>query len=184
MQQRGGDRGIHSAGEAQQDTSLADLGADTVNGMRDEVPRGPIGLHPADAKQEVPDDVDAALSMENLGMELDAVEPAAAVLDNRVRRVLGGASGLEARGQPGELVAVRVPDAQLAREPGEQGAGPLHREHAVAVLARLTRRDLTAEKVPHQLHAIANAEDRHAEAENLRVRVRRLAGVHALRPAR
>ena len=55
----------------------------------------------------------------------------------------------------------------LRGKPGEKLARLLDREVAVAVFARLAERDLAAEEIAHELHAIANAEHRHAELENL-----------------
>ena len=43
--------------------------------------------------------------------------------------------------------------------------------------------DVAIEEVPHQLDAVADAKDRHAELEDRRIRMRRLAGIDALRTA-
>jgi len=89
VQQRGGDGGVHAARQTEQHAGLADLGANVGHGMGDEVLRGPVLLGPADPHEEVADHVHAALGVENLGVKLDAVEAALAVLDTGKRRVLG-----------------------------------------------------------------------------------------------
>ena len=46
----------------------------------------------------------------------------------------------------------------------------LHGERALAILALLTFLDLAAEELREQLHAVADAENRHAQRENVFVR--------------
>ncbi|MEY3851825.1 MAG: hypothetical protein RI910_805, partial [Verrucomicrobiota bacterium] len=64
------------------DLGLADLLADLTDGGLDVVVHLPGRLAAADAEQEVAEDVDAALGVGDLGVELDAVEAALGVLDD------------------------------------------------------------------------------------------------------
>jgi hypothetical protein len=63
---------------------LPDPRADVLDRMRDEVARRPLLLHAADAEQEIPDDVHAALGVKHLGVKLDAIDTPLRVLDRRV----------------------------------------------------------------------------------------------------
>ena len=85
------------------------------------------------------------------------------------------ATGLKPFGNFRELVAVGIPDLQRLRQFCEQRAASiLHRERAFAVFALLAFLDLAAEKLREQLHAVADAEHRHAELKNVFVRQRRV----------
>jgi hypothetical protein len=148
--------------------------------VRDEILRGPVLLRPADADEEVLDHVHAALGVENLRVKLDAVEAALGVLDAGVRRVVRNGGGDEARRELGELVAVRIPDAELFRQAGEELAGFLDRQVAVAVFPRLAQRDRATEKVAHELDAVTDAKHGHAELEDGRIRMRCRLRVNAL----
>ena len=64
-------------------------------------------------------------------------------------------------------VAMARPDAQLVGHRREAAARPASmRDRRVAELAVRRRRDLAAERVGHQLHAVADAEHRHAGVEH------------------
>ena len=99
MDERGRDRGIDAAREGADDEPVgAGLGgvavdpfADAGHGRIDEVGRGPGGLEPGDAHDEVAQDVAAAGRVDDLGMELDAVE--VALWRRRGRRTAWSPSG-------------------------------------------------------------------------------------------
>ena len=102
-------------------------------------------------------------------MKLQAEHLAGAVLDGRVSGVLRDGDRLETARQFRQLVAVRIPDLQFPGQIGEQGAGRVFdRERALAVFALLAWLDLAAEKLGQDLEAVANAQHRNAELENLR----------------
>ena len=77
---------------------------------------------------------------------------------------------LETRRQLDDAVAVGIPDAELARQTGEEPARTLDREGAVAVLAVVAPGRRAAQQVAEQLDAVADAENRHAEFKNARDR--------------
>jgi hypothetical protein len=184
VQQRRRHGRIHAARETEEHAAFADLLADVGDGLRDKVLRRPILFRAADADEEVADHVHTALGVENLRVKLDAVEPALLVLNSGERRVIRHRRRDETGGQFLKLVAVGIPDAELLRQAGEELARFLDREVTVAVFACLAVRDVTAEVVPHELDAVADAEHGHAELENLRIRMRRRLRVNTLRTAR
>jgi len=74
------------------------------------------------------------------------------------------ATGLKPRGIFRELVAVRIPDLQLFRQPGEQRAtGILHHERAFAVFALEALFNPAPQKLRKELQAKADAQHRQAE---------------------
>ena len=70
------------------------------------------------------------------------------------------------------------PDGLLRRRAVQDAALALAREAGRAVLALLGVADLAAELDGHDLLAVAEAKDRHAELEDARVQVGRVVGVH------
>ena len=82
-------------------------------------------------------------------------------------------------------VAVARPHAKLAGRPTRAAARRRSiRDRRVAELAMRRRRDFAAERVGHQLHAVADAEHRHAGVEHRRLAPRRGGFRHAARSAR
>ena len=65
----------------------------------------------------------------------------------------------------------------------QRAGGVLHRERAFAVFALEAFLDLAAEKLREQLHAVTDAEDGHAQLENVFIRQRRVRGINTGRPA-
>ncbi len=122
--------------------------------------------------------------MRDLGVELDGVEAARRIGHGDDRRVLAPRGGAEAGGELRHLVAVAHPDRLARREAGEEKAGRLlNIDLGAPVLAAVRAAHLAAQDVRHELHAVADAEDRDAEVEELRRRRRRPRREDALRPA-
>ena len=89
-----------------------------------------------------------------------------------IARRLGGRGDAEAGGHLGHAVAVAHPAGLLARHLAEQQAALLEPYRRLAVLADPGVADGAAERGGHRLHAVADAQHRHAELEQLRVDVR------------
>ena len=70
--------------------------------------------------------------------------------------------GAESARQRGHLVAVAVPDIELLADPFEKLRAIRDMQHAGAVFAPRAELDLPAEMLRHQLHPVADAEDRNA----------------------
>ena len=184
VQQRCRHAGIHAAAQAEDDLFAADLPPDFGDGLLDVIAHRPAFAAAADLVDEIGQDFLAARRVDDFGMELQAEQFLRAVLDGGERRVLGDGDRLEAARQFRELVAVRIPDLELRRQSAEERARRiLDLQHALAVFAFLAFLDLAAEELREQLHAEANAEHRHAEAENGLVRQRRVLGINRRRPA-
>ena len=119
-------------------------------------------------------------------MELHPVELAGHVLDGADRRVGGAGDDLEAGRNGLDVVAVAHPDRALAVDEEtveERSRLPLGKQVGMAELALAGRHHLAAEVAGEQLHAVADAEDRHAEFEQLLGDGRGARLVDRLRPA-
>ena len=108
-------------------------------------------------------------------VKLQAVKTARAVFDGGELRVVRCGHGLEALGIRASLSPCEF---QICSDAGRLAnsahARVRHRQRAFAVFAFLARLDFAAQEMGHQLHAVANPQDRHAQLENGRVRQRRL----------
>ena len=81
-----------------------------------------------------------------------------------------------------DLVAVAHPNFGFARDAGEQAVGivaVVDRAVGAAVLADGVAFDAAAERLAHELHAVADAERGNAEVEDCGVALRSAVGVHA-----
>ena len=184
VQERGDDRGVDAAGQAADDLRVADLRADALDGLVDDVDHRPRRRDAGDVVEEVPDDVLAVLRVRDLGVELRRVEPALRVLHRGDRSGAGARGDGEALGHGADAVAVAHPDLAGLGQAFEQSAARFRdRELGEPVLADVGLGDLAAEMQRHLLDAVAEAQDRDAELEDSGVHVRRALGVHARRAA-
>ena len=184
MEQGGGDTGIHAPAQAEDDPFAAGLGLDFLDGLAGEMAHGPLAATAADAVDEIGDDFPPPRSVGHFGVKLQAVKIADGFLDGGKFGIVGGGDGLEAPGNPGEFVAVGVPNLQRPGQVGEErGGGILDVQCALAVFAFLAGFDLAAEKMGEQLHAVADAEDGEAQIENAGVRHGGVLGINAGRAA-
>ena len=168
-----GDRGVDAAGQAADGlAAVADLGADLLDLLLDDVDHRP-GLPAAgDLDQEVLEHLLAVLGVQHLGVPLHAGQAAVDVLERRDRGLVGRGEHVEAGRRRGDRVAVRHPDRVPGRDVGEQGARRGDLDGGAAVLAGAGVRDLAAEAAGHQLEAVAHAEHRRTGREDASGRCR------------
>ena len=124
--------------------------------------------------------------MVDLGVELHAVDSARLVADTD--RGAGGGAGAEGKAFRDlcHIVAVAHPRDAAFLQAMENFAGGIKEGFGFAVFARgivLCGSDLAAQMVGDQLTAVADAENRQPEGEDLRVDLGRTFGVDALRTA-
>ena len=184
LHDRGRDRRVDAAGEpADRLAAVADLGADRLDLLLDDVDHRPGRPAAGDLVQEVLEHLLAVLGVQHLGVPLHPGQPAVDVLERRDRRRRGRREHPEAVRCRGHRVAVGHPDVVRGRYVGEQRARSRDRDRGAAVLARAGVGDLAAEAAGHQLEAVAHAEDRYAGGEEALVDGRCALGVHRRRPA-
>ncbi len=186
MDQHGGNRRVHAAGEAANHPALADLAADLVDRFLAEGAHGPVAGEARDLAHEIPDQLGAVGGVHDFGMEHQPVIFAFLVLDHGERRIGGNARDHEAGRHPGDAVAMAHPDRMaLADCPRvlEQAARPLHLDVGAAELAMVPALDLAAELGRHGHLAVADAEHGNTGVEDQLRGARGAFLVHRFRPA-
>ena len=175
VQQGGDHRGIDAAGQPQQHLARADLRAHALDRVLDDVADAPQRVAAADLAHEALQQPRALRRVRDFGMELHAVEAAPLVApwrrtewcrSRRWRRNPAAARRPDRRGSSTHR-ARRGPARRggpRGRSSSRRGAG--HGHLGVAELALGGRRHAAAELLRHGLHAVADAEHRHAELEH------------------
>ena len=154
----------------------------TVVSMK--LPAVQFGRDAGDVEQEVAEHVASDRRVDHLGVELDAVQVADPVGQAGERRRVGLRRGPEAPGgrriESPWLIQTGCSRSRPAKRPSDSVrltvAGPYSRF--------VGRDDLAAELVRHQLHAVADAEDRQPARPQRRVGARRAVVVDRRRAAR
>ena len=191
VQERGDHGGVDSAREPEQHLAATDLRAEACEGILDDVADAPERIGAADLAHEALEELSSLGGVRDLGMELYAIEAAALVAHGREGNGAGRRGRAESRWQRVDPVAVahphieHRPSGRIAAV-GEfieeaRGAGDGH--FRVTELALGPGRDPPAELLRHGLHAVADAEHRHAELIDRRGRPGRAGGRHRLRAA-
>ena len=179
------DARVDAAGQAADDLGVADLRADGLDGVVDDVDHRPQRRDARDVVQEASDDVLAVLGVRDLRVELRRVELALVVLH---RGDTGGGrtrGDRESRRRGAHGVAVAHPDLRGLGQAVEQRAARLgHGELGESVLADVGLGNVAAQVQRHLLDAVAETQDGDAQLEDGRIHVRRALGVHARRTAR
>src|SRR5690606_1734759 len=151
VQERGDYRRIDAAGEREQNTIAADPLPDPLDVIGDDVLCGPRRRAAAHVAHEASEDLEAVLRVGDLGMELQAVDPALGICDGGERRVSRLRDRLEARRQALHAIAVAHPDLERrlrsaeAAEAAEEWIVFGQHDLGIAVLALRGRADLAAE---------------------------------------
>ncbi len=184
VHERGRDRAVDAAREPAQDGPVADLLADALDELLDDVVRGPLGVQARAVVEEPAQHLLPVGGVADLGVVLDAVEPPVRVLDDRARGGVGGRDDAEAGGRLDDGVPVRHPHGLAGGLAGEDGALGGRGELGLAVLGDAALGHPAAEGVGEELLAVADPQHRDAELEDVRVEAGGALGVHALGSAR
>ncbi len=122
----------------------------------------------ADVVGEVAQDVEAAIGVRDFRVEEQRVEPLRRRRHCRDRSVAARRRDDESRRGGGDEVAVARPHAQLVGDRRKERRVRLDADRREAELAVRRRLDSAAHQVGHELHAVADAEDRHAALSTAR----------------
>ncbi|MNS88134.1 hypothetical protein D3C72_1220980 [compost metagenome] len=171
MDQRRRHRRIHAAGQAQNDFLVTHLLADLGHGFGDMVAHHPVGLRAGNLEHEALEHLAALCRMRDFRVELHRVIAARLVGHAGDRAARRGRHQLEARRQFGHLVAMAHPDLEHAVALGrreildaiEQPGMTMGAHLGVAEFAMVAPLHLAAQLHGHGLHAVADAQHRHAE---------------------
>ena len=177
------DRRVHSATQAADNPTAADLLADLGDLLFDDGRGRPGHVAAAYLAQERLQDLLSVRRMDDLGMELDAVDPALDRLERRDRRGGRRREGREAGWGLEDRVPVRHPAGllrgQAVEKPPVLGDGELRAPE----LADLGALDAAAQRQREQLHPVADAQHRDPQLEQLPLQARGALGVHRRRAA-
>ncbi len=171
VDQRGRHARVDAARQAEDHLLAAHLRADALDRLGDVVAHDPVGLCGTDAEHESLEDRPPLCGVRDLGVELHAVEATRLVGHAGDRAARRRGHQLEARGQRGDLVAVAHPHLEHAvalggaevLDPVEELRVAARADLGVAELAVVAPLDGAAELRRHRLHAVADAQHRHAD---------------------
>ena len=170
---------VHAAGQARDDLAGADLPANFGDHAFDGVLGAIAAPAAAHAEHEIAQHRRALDGMSHLGMELHAVEAAGRIGERRDGTVGRGRVGGKALGQHAHAVAVVHEHRRLGLNALEQrGIGDA--EHGVAVLAHLGGLHPAAAEIVDELHAVADAQHRNAQMQDLLLHAGRALGIDAV----
>ena len=134
LHERRRDRGVDAAGQPADRAPVADLGADLLDLLLDDVDHRPGRPAAGDVEQEVAEHLLAVLGVQHLGVPLHAGEPPVEVLEGGDGGAGGGGEHVEPGRRRDDRVAVAHPDPVLAGHVGQQRAGLGDLDGGAAVL--------------------------------------------------
>ncbi len=178
-----GDGRVDAARERAEDALAPDLCPNSRRLLLDHSRGRPGRRRVRHVVEEVLEQLGAMRCVHDLGMELDAVERPVGVLErgDRGRRRAGDNT------RPGwrrdDRITVAHPDGLPFGQAVEERSA-LCMQRRLAELGDAGPIDAPAEILGHELHAVADAEDRHAEVEQARIDPGRALRVDGGRPAR
>ena len=179
----GGDGGVDASGQREDRVAVADHGAQLRDRLLDECGGRPVALRAAHVQHEVAQDLTSVRGVGDLGVELHAEAPRA-IAHRRGGEAIGARGGVEAVGQPPDRVAVAHPRALRLGQAVEDARAVPQGDRRRAELALALRDDLAAfEDMGHEVHPVADAEDREAPVEDRGVDQGCAGLVYARRPA-
>ena len=168
-----GDGRVDAAGERADHALRADLGADPLDLLLDHRRRRPGRRRIGDAVEEVLQHVLPVRRVHDLGVELDAVEPPRRILERRDRASTAERPVTVAPSGGAVTVSRWLIHTVCCGGSPSKSAPDAVVELRLAELGGAGARDLAAELERHQLGAVADAERRDPELEELRVDPRR-----------
>ncbi len=187
VRQRRRNRGIHAAAQRTDDSLLADLFTDLPNRGLDIGLHGPGRFAAANSVDEVAENFRSFRRVRHFWMELQAIDPALGIvpLHRRNGRVVRMRDRSKSRRHPFDAIAMRHPHGSrpIGTDSFEEILGIVDRQIGSAILAMCRLRDRPPGKMGHQLHAVANAEDRNILIEQFCSDKRRLLFVDTGRAA-
>ena len=154
--------GVNTAGKGADDIVIAYLFADVFHSDINVVAHGPSALAFADAEQEVFQHLCAFGGMNHFRMELNAEEAAGFIRHSSSGCQFGMTGEAEAGGHIGNSIAVAHPYSGLFGNAFKESGAAVSVEVGMAVFSLFRLGYFAAQGLCHELHAVADAEDRNA----------------------
>ena len=173
------DRGVDAAGEGADDIVISNFFTDIFDSDVDVVAHGPAAFTFADVEEEVLQHGGAFRGVDDLGMELDSVEAAGFICHRSSRGEVGVTGESEAGRHLCDGIAMAHPYRCLFGDAFEECGAAVSVEIGVTVFMFFRFRNFAAQGLGHELHAVADAEDRHTCFEYVRIDLRRIFRIDA-----
>ena len=157
---------IHTAGQSQNHLLVPDLRTQLFDGIADKIIHHPVAGEAADTEQEIAQDILAVDAVRDLRMELHRVNLLLRTLERRARAVRRFRGDGKALRQLADKIGMAHPDRAACRNTVKEDAFCM-RHGDFAVFGFLACGDLAAQRIRDKLTAVADAENRDAERENL-----------------
>ena len=188
VQQRRHDRRIDTAGQAQQHFVFTHLGAHPGDHVVDDIAGGPQSIAAANFADKPLEDFAALLGVGHFRMELHAVETLVGIFHRRDRAAGRERRQMETVRQFGDLVTVAHPHIQLVGtvmiiQAIKQGDTVDGGHFGITEFPQFGTFHLAAQLLGHGLHAVADAQYRHAQFEHHTGRPRGVGRRHRFRAA-
>ena len=178
------DGGIHAAREAAHHAPVPHLAPDALDRLLDEGAHRPVARASANPAHEVVQNLLASRGVGHFGVKLYAVAPPVVGHHRRHRGALRARERPVAGRRRLYRVAVAHPDGLRAARTEKDADGLLDHHFGASELPLGVGADLPAEEVGHELHAVADAQNREVALEQRGVDRGGAVLVHAARPAR
>ena len=172
--------GIHAAGQGAQHLALADALPQSLDVILYKGIHLPVAGAAADVVHEVAQHLLALGGVQHLRVELYGVQTLFGIFNGCHRAVCGVGSDLKAGSRLLDVIVVAHPADGRGLHIGEQLALGVYEHLGLAVLTLGSAADMTAQQVHHQLAAVADAQHRHAPAEDLGVDGGRVLQINAV----
>ncbi|MNS31619.1 hypothetical protein D3C72_636770 [compost metagenome] len=175
VQQHRGHGGVNATGQAEDHFIVADLFADTLNGIVDDFRWGPQRFTLADIANEAVQHTHTLTGVGHFRVELHAVEAFFFVRHNGKRAAFGAGNGYEIGRNRGHFIAVAHPDVeqrfafsgQGIFDPANQGAVGQYFDLRVTKFTLVRGLNVAAQLHRHGLHAVAHAKYRNASFKHI-----------------
>ena len=176
--------GINAAGQGAECLAVAYLFLQLLDGSLHKGIHAPVTGALADIVHKVAEHLRALYSVQHLRVELYGIQALCLVLHSRYRAYRSISRNGEALRSLGNIVRVAHPADGIGRYALKQlGTSCLDADISLAVLADRSSLHLAAQKMRHQLGAVADAQHRHAKLEYLCADGCRVRCIHAVRAA-
>ena len=175
-------RRVDAAAQRAEHALASDLRADPLDLLLDHRRRRPRGRRVRDVVEEVLQHLHPVRRVHDLGVELHAVDARLGLLERGDRRRRRTGDDARTARRRDDRVAMRHPHRLLAGQVVEE-LRLLDAQLRLAELRDARAVDAAAEIEREQLHAVTDAERRHAEVEERRIDTRRAVRIHGRRPA-
>ena len=172
---------IYTAGQCQQDFSIADFFPNLFNGGLCIILHGPVSHAATNPKQEVSQHSNSVFCVVDFRMELYPIQFPLCTCHGGSRTFVRMRNGNKAFRQCTDIIGVTHPGNSLLRQICKQRTFGLIVGHSLTIFPHRCTRNGSTQCICHKLTAIANTQNRNAHFKNFLCNMRRLFVIDAVR---